>query len=31
MAVDAAFAKELAGLQNAEHGFLALLGYDNKP
>jgi hypothetical protein len=25
----AAFAKELAGLQNADHGFLALLGYDN--
>src|SRR5258705_1940634 len=29
MAVHAAFAKELAGLQNADHGFLALLGYDN--
>ena len=29
MAVHAAFAKELAGLQNADHGFLALLGYNN--
>ena len=27
MAVHAAFAKELARLQNADHGFLALLGY----
>jgi hypothetical protein len=25
----ATFAKELAGFQNADHGFLALLGYDN--
>src|SRR6476620_2638802 len=29
MAVYAAFAKELAGPQNADHGFLALLGYDD--
>ena len=29
MAVHEAFAKELAGLQNADHGFLALFGYDN--
>jgi hypothetical protein len=29
MTVHAAFAEELAGLQNADHGFLALLGYDN--
>jgi hypothetical protein len=29
MAVHAAFAKKLARLQYADHGFLALLGYDN--
>src|SRR4029450_11458625 len=29
MSVHAAFAKELAGLQNADHGILALLGHDN--
>jgi hypothetical protein len=29
MAVHAAFAKKLARRQYADHGFLALLGYDN--
>lgn len=29
MAVHAAFAKELSRLQDSDHGFLALLGYDD--
>src|SRR6202158_4491347 len=30
MTVHASFAKELAGLQNCDHRFLALLGHDSK-
>src|SRR6267142_6068710 len=30
MTIHASFAKELAGLQNCDHRFLALLGHDSK-
>src|ERR1700692_3414926 len=30
MAIHAAFAEELAGLQNRDHGFLAMLGHDSE-